>query len=317
MTKPSIINRLEKGEPIILDGGTGSELQNRGVDISIRTENGELGAWSATANIDAPNIVREIHEDYIKSGAEIITTNSFWSNRTRLDRIGLGSQMEKYTESSVVLAKEAIENTGFTNTYIAGSMAPPQGRPKSLGGISSSNIFSEDLYKEFLDQAIILAETGADFLLLEYVSSVDEATMLVKAASETKLPIFLGIKHFDSNGTLRSKENTIEAIQAVADLPIAAMLDMCSSPEDISSVLPLIKNEFKGPIGAYANIGYIQNPDAISDKTKQIHKIETAENTPERYAKICADWISENIQIVGGCCASNPEHISAIKAQII
>ena len=61
MTKPSIINRLEKGETIILDGGTGSELQSRGVNISQRTENGELGAWSATANIDAPNIVREIH----------------------------------------------------------------------------------------------------------------------------------------------------------------------------------------------------------------------------------------------------------------
>ena len=68
--------------------------------------------------------------------------------------------------------------------------------------------------------------------------------MLVKAASETRLPIFLGIKHFDSTGTLRSKENTIEAIKAVADLPVAAILDMCSSPEDITDVLPLIKNEF-------------------------------------------------------------------------
>ena len=316
MTKPSIINRLEKGETIILDGGTGSELQSRGVNISQRTENGELGAWSATANIDAPNIVREIHEDYIRSGAEIITTNSFWSNRTRLDRIGLGSQMEKYTQASVILAKKAIENTGSNNTYIAGSMAPPQGRPKSLGGISSSSIISEDLYKEFLDQSVILAETGVDFLLLEYVSSVDEATMLVKAASETRLPIFLGIKHFDSTGTLRSKENTIEAIKAVADLPVAAILDMCSSPEDITDVLPLIKNEFKGPVGAYANIGYIQNPDATTDKTKQVHRIETAENTPERYAKICEDWISKNVQIVGGCCASNPKHISAIRKKI-
>ena len=195
-------------------------------------------------------------------------------------------------------------------------MAPPQGRPKSLGGISSSSIISEDLYKEFLDQSVILAETGADFLLLEYVSSVDEATMLVKAASETRLPIFLGIKHFDSTGTLRSKENTIEAIKAVADLPVAAILDMCSSPEDITDVLPLIKNEFKGPVGAYANIGYIQNPDATTDKTKQVHRIETAENTPERYAKICGDWISKNVQIVGGCCASNPKHISAIRKKI-
>ncbi len=310
MNKSSIIDRLEKDEILILDGGTGSELQRRGVNISIRTTDGEMGAWSATANIDAPNIVREIHEDYIKSGAEIITTNSFWSNRTRLDRIGLADKMEEYTRASVILAQEAIDNSG-SSTYIAGSMAPPQGRPKPGNTVE---VISKDLlYKECRDQALVLTEEGVDFILLEYVSSIEEATTMVEAASETKLPVFLGIKHFDSSGTLRSKENTVEAIKVVANLPVSVILDMCSSPEDITAVLPLIRNEFQGPIGAYANIGYIQDPTAHTDKTKQWHYIDTAENTPKRYAQIAQDWINKSVQIVGGCCASTPEPIAAIQ----
>ena len=91
---------------------------------------------------------------------------------------------------------------------------------------------------------------------------------------------------------------------------------MCSPPEEISSVLPLLKEEFDGPLGAYANIGYSQDPTARTDETIQWHRIEIGDNIPDQYAKITLDWVDKGAQIVGGCCAATPDHISAIRSLI-
>ena len=303
-----IVARLAAGDKLLLDGGTGSELQRRGVDVSKRTGDGGIGAWSATANVDAPDMVRVVHEDYLRAGADIITTNSFWSNRTRLARIGQADRMEEYTRTSVKLARDAVDDSGF-DAYVAGSMAPPKGRP-TPGNIVAS---SDDLAGEFRDQAAVLAEAGADLILLEYVSSVEEATTLVGAAAETGLPVFLGLKHFDAAGTMDSKEDAVDAVHAVEDLPVAAVLDMCSPPEEVTAVLPRLRQAFEGAIGAYANIGYSQDPKAPSDAARQWHRINVGDNTPDRYAEYARGWLAEGAQIIGGCCASTPEHISALR----
>ena len=305
-----IVARLEAGDKLLLDGATGSEIQRRGVDVSRRTADGGLGAWSATANVDAPDIVRAVHEDYLRAGADIITTNSFWANRTRLDRIGQADRMEEYTRVSVELARDAVDDTDF-DAYVAGSMAPPTGRPKP-GNI----VASDDLAGEFRDQAAVLAEAGADLILLEYVSSAEEATTLVGAAAETGLPVFLGLKHFDAAGTMASKEDAIDAAHAVEGLPVAAVLDMCSPPEEITAFLPRLRQAFGGTIGAYANIGYTQDPKARNDATRQWHRIDVGDNTPDRYAEYARGWLTEGAQIIGGCCASTPEHIAALRPLI-
>ncbi len=310
MGSPPIIARLEAGEKLLLDGGTGSELQRRGVDVSRRTADGAIGAWSATANVDAPDAVRAVHEDYLRVGADIITTNSFWSNRTRLGRLGQSHRMEEYTRVSVELAREAVDDSG-RDAFVAGSMAPPAGR-RSPGNI----VDEDDLAGEFRDQAAVLAESGADLILLEYVSSTDEAATLVDAAAATGLPVFLGLKHFDAAGTMASTEDAVEAVRAVEDLPVAAVLDMCSPPEEITAVFPRIRQAFEGPIGAYANIGYWGDPKALTDASRQWHRIDVGENSPDRYAEYARGWLAEGAQIIGGCCASGPEHIEALRPLI-
>lgn len=311
MATTSIISRLEAGEKLLLDGGTGSELQRRGVDVSKRTADGAIGAWSATANVDAPDAVRAVHEDYLRVGADIITTNSFWSNRTRLARLGEADRMEEYTRVSVELAREAVDANG-SGAYVAGSMAPPTGRPVP----GNLEVVSDDLAGEFRDQAAVLAEAGSDLILLEYVSTVEETTTLVKAAAETGLPVFLGLKHFDADGTMAFGEGTVEAVRAVEGLPVAAVLDMCSPPEEITAVFPRIREAFDGPIGAYANIGYWGDSKARSDATRQWHRIHVGENSPDRYAEYARGWLAEGAQIIGGCCASGPEHIAALRPLI-
>jgi len=311
MAARSIVERLSAGEKLLLDGGTGSELQRRGVDVSKRTADGSIGAWSATANVDAPDAVRAVHEDYLRAGADIITTNSFWSNRTRLARLGQEDRMEEYTRVSVELAREAVDECGC-DAYVAGSMAPPTGRrsPGNMGAIS------DDLAGEFQDQAAVLAEAGSDFILLEYVSTVEEATTLVSVAAETGLPVFLGLKHFDAAGTMASKEDAVDAVHAVEGLPVAGVLDMCSPPEEITAVFPRIREAFDGPTGAYANIGYWGDYKAPSDATRQWHRIDVGENSPDRYAEYARGWLAEGAQIIGGCCASGPEHIAALRPLI-
>lgn len=311
MGTSSIVSRLEAGEKLLLDGGTGSELQRRGVDVSKRTADGAIGAWSATANVDAPDAVRAVHEDYLRVGADIITTNSFWSNRTRLARLGQADRMEEYTRVSVELARKAVDESGC-DAYVAGSMAPPTGRPVP----GNLEVVSDDLAGEFRDQAAVLAEAGSDLILLEYVSTVEETTTLVEAAAETGLPVFLGLKHFDADGTMAFGEDTLEAVRAVEGLPVAAVLDMCSPPEEITAVFPRIREAFEGPIGAYANIGYWGDSQAPSDATRQWHRIDVGENSPDRYAEYARGWLAEGAQVIGGCCASGPEHIAALRTLI-
>ena len=84
-------------------------------------------------------------------------------------------------------------------------------------------------------------------------------------------------------------------------------------PEEITAVFPRIREAFDGPIGAYANIGYWGDSKAPSDASRQWHRIDVGENSPGRYAEYARGWLAEGAQIIGGCCASGPEHIAALR----
>ncbi len=108
MRDHDIRSRLKRGETILLDGGTGSELQRRGVNVSKGTSaEGGAGAWSAPAVEDAPDILREIHADYLRVGAEIITANSYNTNRGQLAHAGLAHKMEEFSRRAIEIAREA------------------------------------------------------------------------------------------------------------------------------------------------------------------------------------------------------------------
>ena len=280
---------------MLLDGATGSELQRRGVNVSkgVTTEGG-LGPWSATAMGDAPELVREVHEDYLREGADIITTNSFWTNRERLGMVGLADKMEEYTQLAAEIACEARDRLN-TRAYVAGSMAPP-----GWG----------DLTKEFIDQSAVLAAGGVDIILLEYVGGVADCIKAVQAVSGTGLPIFLGLKHVTLEGTNSDGESFEQLADALEGYSVDAILPMCSRPEAISASLPRLRAAYEGPVGAYANIGYNQSSERPEFPKRQWHVIETEDYPPERYAEFASEWLEMGAQIIGGCCATGPEHIA-------
>jgi homocysteine S-methyltransferase len=306
MTRPDIRDRLASGAPLVLDGATGSELQRRGVWVSHGATAEKLGAWSATAMRDAPGIVRQVHEDYFKVGADIVTTNSFWTNSVKLGPLGLGDKAAEYTRRSGEIAVEARDRLR-PHAYVAGGMAPPHGSRVPVDPV--------DLPREFAMQAHALKDSGVDLLLLEYIGSVADVVAGIDAVAPVGLPVMIGLRHVTKDGALQHGDTFDHLITALGAREVAAILLMCTNPPDISASLPKLRKGFAGPIGAYPNIGYRRSAQALASGS-QWHNLDTTSYGPADLAADGAAWLEMGAQIIGGCCATTPAHIAALRAVV-
>ncbi len=315
MPRESIANRLAAGDHLLMDGGTGSELQRRGVDVLQGATARRLGAWSGPANIDAPDVVSEVHRDYLKAGADIIISNSFWTNRHRLAPIGRGDEWERYARAAGRIAVEARDEQN-PEAYVAGGIATPcvePALPRARGNPDSDveSLGRGKVRAMFSEVAKVLAEEGVDFILPEYIGYIEDAVVAIEGASEADLPVLLGMRHVTLDGTLQYGESFDDLAAALSDSGVSSILLMCSEPEEISASLPRLRDAFDGPIGAYSQIGY--RPIAPLGEDESRNPLPASENNPARLAQFASDWRSMGAQIVGGCCATTPAHISAMR----
>lgn len=317
MPSRSILERLATGEILLMDGATGDELRNRGADMSkgreldgagpdpdrnylsaapnadrMRAMHEEflrqLGPWSAPVNIDSPEIVRAVHEEYLRLGADIIISNTFWTSAPPLAKLGLSDEWERYTRAAGELAVAARDAVN-PEAYVAGGIAPPP---------------HGDLRHEFEEQSRVLADVGVDLMLAEYVGAIDEAVVAVKACATVGLPVFLGLREISATGTLQYLESIEDLLRALEGVPVDAILLMCSNPAHVSVGLPKLRELYTGPIGAYTH-----NPTGEDAGTDEC----------ARFAQYGREWIEMGAQIIGGCCGTGPAHIetltSIVKAQ--
>ncbi len=294
MSRPNVMSRLGSGEILLMDGATGSELHKRGIDVHEGTPEDRMthGAWSATANITAPNVVQQVHEDYLRLGADVIISNNFWTNRVHLGFAGLGERWREYARAgaeNAVIARDRVN----TDAYVAAGFAPPERGDTAL---------------TFREVAETLAECGVDILLPEYVGDVQKSIEAVDACAGLGLPIWLGVRHPTEDGHLSSGETFHKLIEALQGRPVDAILPMCHPPERLSSALRNLRQVWSGPTGAYANVGYYSAKDAGSWETWE----QDVRYGPEQYARFGREWIDLGAQIVGGCCGAAPEHIEAL-----
>ncbi len=313
MRNHDILSRLKRGETILLDGGTGSELQRRGVNVSKgASAEGGAGAWSAPAVEDAPGILREIHADYLRAGAEIITANSYNTNRGQLAHAGLAHKMEEFSRRAIEIAREARDAVA-PEAFVAGAIAPTNRFP--TGWDPARVPPADELQREWGDQVAALTAAGADHIVIESMRGVIHLLPAVKAAATSGLPVFLSV-HCTVDGIMESGETMADVVAALdrEGLSVDALLLMCSPPEAISATLPRLRAAFAGPIGAYANIGYKRaiTTEAPRFPETQYHGINIGENTPEHYAGYARQWRAMGAQIIGGCCATTPAHIAAL-----
>ena len=220
MPREDIAVRLRNGDRLLMDGGTGSEIQRRGIAITRGWDTaGSIKSWSARALGEAPDVVRQIHEDYLKAGADIIITNSFWTNRTRMGMDGMADRWEEYTHLAGRIAVDARDAVN-PNAYVAGGIAPPEAEAPQNG-------------PELAEQAAVLADAGVDVMLAEYVGSVEDCVVAVDAVGSVGLPVFLGVKHVD-----RFLADPGRLVQALKGRRVDCILAMCSAPESSQTDCP-------------------------------------------------------------------------------
>ena len=320
--RENIVDRLTRGDVILLDGGTGSELQRRGVEVLHGSgETRRLAAWSALANVEAADVVRQVHTDYLRVGADAIISNSFWTGPTRMAKVGLADDWERYARAAgenAVAARDAAN----PDAYVLAGIAPP-----AISSVHGQQTQSDVIAmgatafrKEYGDQARALASCGVDAILAEYVGCIDEAVAAVSACARMGLPAFLGIRHIQKDGTMQYGERLEDLAAALRDSPVAGIMLMCTAPERISAGLPRLIDAYDGPTGAYPNIGYMPLAPVDPDKptmTNQLPSIsgdflQTADYYPTRLAAFAREWTEMGARIIGGCCATGPEHVMAM-----
>ncbi|HJN41265.1 MAG: homocysteine S-methyltransferase family protein [Anaerolineales bacterium] len=275
---------------LLLDGATGTELYRRGVDIS-------LPLWSARAILEAPKTLLQIHVDYLRAGADIITANTFRTHRRNLKQAGLGERAQQLTRRAVEIARRAIESTG-SRALVAGAIAPledsysPQRTPPAA-----------TLAVEHSVMANCLAACGVDALLVETMNSVREAVAATRAAVATGRPTLVSVV-CGRDARLLSGEPLAAAAKALTALQPDALLINCAPAPELHRPLAELRAHTTLPVGAYGNVGYLDDDG---------NWVQTDAVKPQAYAAYARHWRAGGATLIGGCCGTTPAHIEALR----
>ena len=137
----------------------------------------------------------------------------------------------------------------------------------------------------------------------------------IDAVKPAGLPVMIGIRHIAEDGTMQAGETYDQLVAALGSREVAAILLMCSSATAISAGLPKLRRAFSGPIGAYPNTGYRRAGKPLGPD-QQWHGLDTTTYAPANLAADGVAWLGMGAQIIGGCCATTPEHIAALRAVV-
>jgi S-methylmethionine-dependent homocysteine/selenocysteine methylase len=286
---------------IILDGAMGTELTRRGVDTT-------LPLWSAIALDVAPDVVEQIHIDYLRAGAQVITANTFRTNVRALAKADIANRARELTFKAVELARSAVTSRwdppllstpAHSHICIAGSIAPVE-------DCYSPDLVPSDaeLAEEHAVLARNLADAGVDLILVETQNTIREAMAAASAAATTDLPLWVSFTLGEDNNLL-SGESLNDAVRAVLPFQPRAVLVNCIPVKQVSSALKLLGEAANSAcdIGAYGNVGHV---DEVVGWTLT-HAV-----SPAAYAEAARGWRDLGATIIGGCCGTTPEHIQAL-----
>lgn len=287
MVYSDLMTRLTEGGLVILDGAIGTEIKRR----AGATQGSDL---SIARMIESPDLVRQVHSDYIGAGAHVITTNSYGCSRAHQGQADLGENpMERAVRLAVEQANAARDASGSDDVVVAGSLGP-------LGGDYDPDAVPdyESCLTSYRRQVSVMADSGVDLVLVETASRVHAAKAGAVAAVEAGLPVWTGLVGSPA-GTVASGESWTEAVDVLASSGASAVLVNCTSPEAITAGMAELGRQQAVPVGAYGQAS------AFMGRGWEFGPAMT----PEDYLEHAKRWVDHGARIVGGCCATTPEHI--------
>tara|TARA_Y100000590_G_scaffold237779_1_gene267584 strand:+ start:747 stop:1664 length:918 start_codon:yes stop_codon:yes gene_type:complete len=291
----------------ILDSGMGQELLARGL-----VTKGTL--WSASSLIDKNyhQLVIDTHLSSIKSGAEVILTNTFTSRKVRMNQNQVGYQFQFANQKACELAIKA-KKLSKKNILIGGSL--PAQNDTYVEDKRDKNIIEND----FFDQAHII-DPYIDFFYLDVVSSGREVDIALKAIQKFNKPVLVGL-HIKKNGKLPSGESITEVVNNFKSDNWLGIVAACVSLEIIEKTSDEFK-KLKIPYGFKANLWGVEEPLPVHrfnnagfneiGKNPNIALGKREEITCELFYKFAKRIVNNGATILGGCCETNSYHIKEL-----
>ena len=275
---------------LVSDGAMGTMLYSRGVFINRCFD--EL-------NLSSPDLVRQIHQDYVKAGAEIVETNTFGASRIRLAGFGVAEKLKAINQAGVRLAREAAREAAF----VAGAVGPLGVRIEPLGPTSFAE--ARAIFREQIDA---LLEAGVDLLILETFGNLNELREAVHAAHEAsggEVAIVAQVT-IDDFGHLPRGTDTEAFTREMDSWPLDVIGLNCSvGPKATLETIERMMQFSSKPMSAMPNAGL---PTRVEGRNMYLC-------SPEYMAQYARRMLWAGVRIIGGCCGTTPEHIKLIRSE--
>ena len=274
-------------EILFFDGAMGTMLQKKGL---------KLGKMPEDLNIDNPEIIEEIHRLYVKSGSDIITTNTFGANRLKLEH-------SSYSQEDIIKSGINIAKKANPDGYVALDIGPLGQLLEPLGVLPF-----EEAYEIFKEQIILGEKYGADIIIIETMVDIYEAKAAILAAKEnSSLPVICTVT-FQEDKRMLTGTSILGAVTILESLGVDALGVNCSlGPKELIPIVDELLQYSKTPVIVQPNAGL---PKMIGGNT-------VFDLSAEEYSSIMEDFVHKGISIIGGCCGTDERFIKSIHDKLI
>ena len=295
------VSKLFTGVPVLCDGAMGTMLYARGVFINRCYD--EL-------NLSQPEMVREVHAEYLQAGAEVVETNTFGANRFRLEHFGFGDKVREINVAGVKLARECVERIRekqASDAFVAGSIGPLGVRLEPLGKVGL-----DEARDAFAEQISAMIEggpgVGVDLLIVETLTSLVEAEQAIRAARSVApgVPVIVMMTVDEDGNCLDGASAETAATKLTAWGADAIGCNCSAGPATVLSVIERMRPLTTLPLAAMPNAGI---PRAVEGRTIYL-------TSPEYMASFTRKLVKAGASIVGGCCGTTPSYTRAMRSAL-